>query len=96
LTAALVGAVVRVGGIMGGSVSDDGDVNVVTLVGASSLDTFIGWKDVWMDWWLGVRLHVFLTWRPRWSGVSSTIYNDESRRHGAMGSRGPACLDGRT
>jgi hypothetical protein len=28
--------------------SDDGDVCIVTPMGASSLETYIGWKDVWM------------------------------------------------
>jgi hypothetical protein len=32
---------------------------------------------------------------PRWSCVASTIYDDESRRHGAAGSRWRACDDGR-
>ena len=40
-------------------------------------------------WWLGAGLRVFLAWRARWSGVSSTIYEDESQRHDAAGSRRP-------
>jgi hypothetical protein len=66
---------------------DDGDIYVINPVGASSLETFITWTDVWMAWCLGVSLHVFLVWGIRWSGVSSAIYDDESRRRGATGSR---------
>jgi hypothetical protein len=55
---------------------------------------FIGWTDVWTAWWLGIGLRVFLAWRPRWSGMSSTIYNDEARQQGAAEPRRPACDDG--
>jgi hypothetical protein len=27
--------------------SDDGDVHIVTPIGASSLEIYIGWRDVW-------------------------------------------------
>ena len=63
LTAAPVGVVALVGGIEGPPGSDDGDVFVVTPMGASSLETFIGWTDMWTAWWLGVG-----RW---WSGASS-------------------------
>ena len=48
--AAPVGVAALVGGVMGASGSDDGGVCVVTPVGASSLETFIGWMDVWTAW----------------------------------------------
>jgi hypothetical protein len=58
-----VGVVALVGGVEGPPGSDDGDVFVVTPMGASSLETFIGWTDMWTAWWLGVG-----RW---WSGASS-------------------------
>jgi hypothetical protein len=64
--------------------SDDGEICVLTHVGASSLDTFIGYMGIWTAWWLAVGVLMFLVWRPRWGAMSSTIYNDESRQHGAM------------
>jgi hypothetical protein len=42
-----------------------------------------------------VSLRVFLMWGPRWSGVSSTIYDDEPWRHGATGYRRRTQDDGR-
>jgi hypothetical protein len=42
---------------------------------AMSMSTRGGWMDVWTSWWLGIGFRVFLTWRPRWSGMSSTISN---------------------
>ena len=63
MTEAPVGVVALVGGVEGPPGSDDGDVFVVTPVGASSLETFIGWTDMSTAWWLGVG-----RW---WSGASS-------------------------
>jgi hypothetical protein len=63
LTAAPVGVVALVEGVEGPPGSDDGDVFVVTPVGASSLETFIGSTDMWAAWWLGIG-----RW---WSGASS-------------------------
>jgi hypothetical protein len=40
---------------------------------------------MWTTWLLGIGLRVFLTWGPRWSGVSSTICNDKFRWHGVAG-----------
>jgi hypothetical protein len=40
--------------------------------GASSLEPFISWTDVWTAWWLCASLRMFLAWGPRWSNVSST------------------------
>ena len=54
MTAAPVGVAALVGGVEGPPGSDDGDVFVVTPVGASSLETFISWTDMWTAWWLGV------------------------------------------
>ena len=54
MTAAPVGVIAIVEGVEGPPGSDDGDVLVVNLMGASSLETFIGWMDIWMAWWLGV------------------------------------------
>ena len=62
LTAAPVGIVALVGGVEGPPRLDDGYIFVVTPVGASSLETFIGWIDMWTAWWLGVG-----RW---WSGAS--------------------------
>ena len=61
--AAPEGVVALVGGVEGPLGSDDGDVFVVTPMGASSLETFIGWTYMWTAWWLGVG-----RW---WSGASS-------------------------
>ena len=36
-----------VGGVEGPPRSDDGDIFIVTPMGASSLETFIGWTDMW-------------------------------------------------
>uniref|UniRef100_M8B2V6 Red chlorophyll catabolite reductase, chloroplastic n=1 Tax=Aegilops tauschii TaxID=37682 RepID=M8B2V6_AEGTA len=58
-----MGIVPLVGGVEGPPRPDYGDVLVVTRLGASSVETFIGWTDVWMAWWLGVG-----RW---WSGASS-------------------------
>jgi hypothetical protein len=65
---------------------DDGDIHVVTPVGASSLETYIGWRDVWTSLVAGrCGLRVLLACGPRQSGMSSTIYNDESWQHGVAG-----------
>ena len=58
-----VSVVALVRGVGGPPGSDDGDVFIVTPVGASSLETFIGWTNMWTAWWLGVN-----RW---WSGASS-------------------------
>ena len=54
MKAAPAGVVALVGGFVGPPRSDDGDVFVATPVGASSLETFIGWTYMWTAWWLGV------------------------------------------
>ena len=65
MTAAPMGVVALVGGIEGPPGSDDDDVFIVIPMGASSLETFISWTDMWTAWWLGVG-----RW---WSGASSYI-----------------------
>jgi hypothetical protein len=72
-----VGVVVLIGCIEGClPSSDEGDVHVVTPVGVSYLETYTGWRDVWMALVAWRRSRVLLTWGPRRSDVASTIYDD--------------------
>jgi len=66
--------------------SDDGDVCVVTPMGASSLETYVGWKDVWMALVAGRR-------SPRASRVGTKverrgIYHSLTASLGGMVQRG--------
>jgi hypothetical protein len=65
---------------------DDDDVCVITHVGASSLETYIGQTDVWMASVARRKVSVCFSCGDRGRAPwNLSFYDDESRWHGAVG-----------